>query len=229
MIERMPRGRPGRRAASVLVAAAIVAGASACTAPPPAESSVELVTPAPPETGTADPPGGAAAESGEVTSEQPTREDVAFVEAMAAHHEQAVELASLAPGRVGDSELEALAARIAVTQAAEAAAMREWLDRRRSRELGRGDGAGGHAHSEAMAGEIGRPTLDRAAELEGAAFDALFLDAMIAHHRGAVTMAEARLAAAGEPAVARWARSIAETQSLEIARLAAIEERLGAG
>lgn len=222
MSARSPRRRAVDRAVAVVLAAAVAAGVSACTSPPPrTDPEVAFLTPEPPAT---TPDDGGTGFDGPATDAGPTDADVSFVAAMAAHHAQAVELASLAPERVHDAELGELAARIVVTQAAEAAAMREWLDRRRSQD----SGDERHDHSGAMAGEIGRPTLDRAAELDGADFDALFLDAMIAHHRGAVTMAESRLSTSGEPAVARWARSIAAAQSLEIERLLDIRDRLGA-
>ena len=91
------------------------------------------------------------------------------------------------------------------------------------------DDARPHEHAESMAGEISRSTIDRAAELEGGAFDRLFVSAMIPHHRGALQMSEARLAESGDPAVARWARAIATSQALEIDRLLEIEARLPAG
>ncbi len=157
------------------------------------------------------------------TDGEATAADVTFVAAMVVHHEQAVELAELAPGRAADPEVAELANRIAVVQAAEAESMRRWLERRSSR-----DAAAEHEHAEGMPGEISRSTIDRAAELNGAAFDRLFVSAMIPHHRGALEMAEARLAERGDPAVARWARAIATAQALEIDRFLEIEARLPA-
>ena len=78
------------------------------------------------------------------------------------------------------------------------------------------------------ASEISRSTLDRAAELRGTAFDRLFIEAMVPHHRGAIEMAEERLAVPGDSAVSRWARAIATAQALEIDRLLEIEARLPA-
>ena len=98
--------------------------------------------------------------------------------------------------------------------------MRNWLDRRRS------PAGEPHDHGELMSGDISSATLDRAAGLHGAAFDRLFVQAMVPHHRGAVQMAEERLAESGDPAVARWARTIANAQALEIDRLVEIEARL---
>lgn len=196
------------------------AALSACTAASEEPSNgTAFVTPAPPDgssaTGAATP----------LPEPEATAADVAFIETMIVHHEQAVELTALAADRAADTELAELAARMRVTQAAEAEAMRAWLDRRRTRD---GESTE-HDHDAAMPGEISRSTLDRAAQLDGAAFDELFLAAMVPHHRGAVAMSEARLAESGDPAVARWARAIATAQSIEIDRMLEIEARLAAG
>lgn len=212
---------PRPRAVLVTALCIVVAGLSACTAAPAVPSEgTRFVTPAPPDGSSATPGDGSP-----MPEQEATAADVAFIEAMIVHHEQAVELAGLAAGRAGDAELAELAARMRVTQAAEATAMRGWLDRRRTRDQESSE----HDHAAAMRGEISRSTLDRAAQLEGAAFDELFLAAMVPHHRGAVEMSEARLAQPGDPAVARWARAIATAQSIEIDRMLEIEARLAAG
>ena len=205
----------------------VAVGASGCTASGSDDGTrTAFVTPAPPG-GTTPAEAGSSGDEGDeggAADGETTEADVAFVAAMVVHHEQAVELAELAPGRAADPELTELAARIAVTQAAEAESMRGWLERRSSRDAASGD----HDHAEGMAGEISRSTIDRAAGLSGAAFDRLFVAAMIPHHQGALEMAEARMAESGDPAVARWARAIATAQALEIDRLAEIEARLPA-
>ena len=213
----MPRRRAG--VGAVLAAVLVATAVAGCTAAVDESPATVFVTPTP--------PGGGSETEGTATApadSETTTADLAFIEAMVAHHEQAVELAGLAADHAADAELIDLASRIGAAQAAEADAMRSWLDRRRTRELPTDD----HGH-EAMRGEISRSTLDRAAELDGAAFDELFIGAMLPHHRGAVEMAEARLAEAGDPAVARWARAIATSQSLEIDRLLEIEARLAEG
>ena len=198
---------------------------SGCTGPSPDDSGTAFVTPAPPGGTRAGRVRALGARTTHAGDGEATAADVAFIAAMVEHHEQAVELAELAPGRVADPELAELAGLIAVTQAAEAESMRGWLERRSSRD----DAAAGHDHAESMAGEISRSTIDRAAGLDGAAFDRLFVSAMIPHHRGALEMSEERLAASGDPAVARWARAIATSQALEIDRMLEIEARLPSG
>ncbi|MFD4420296.1 DUF305 domain-containing protein [Agromyces sp. NPDC058484] len=229
MSERMPRG-----AAIVWVALISLLAApalSSCTASGSGQATTAFVTPAPPFVTPAPPGSSEAGARDAVASDDPashsaaesgaTAADLAFMSAMVAHHEQAVELAELAPGRVEDPELAEFAGRILVVQAAEADTVSAWLDTRRSR--GRANAE--HEH-EAMSGEISRSTFDRATTLDGAAFDDLFIAAMVPHHRGAVEMAEARLGERGEPAVTRWAREIATSQALEIDRLLEIEARL---
>jgi uncharacterized protein (DUF305 family) len=224
MTERMPRPRVALGAATAAALAALVATTLAgCTTPGGgSDPTTAFVTPTPPAGSASD---DAKSDSDTAAPEtEVTAADLAFVEAMVAHHEQAVELADLAPNRAADPELADLASRMRAVQAAEVESMRSWLERRRTRDLSGDD----HDHAEAMRGEISRSTLDRAAALDGAAFDALFIDAMVSHHLGAIEMAEARLAEAGDPAVARWARAIATSQSLEIDRLREIEARLAA-
>lgn len=216
---RRPRaGSPPAHACAALAVSATLALAACTAGSDEPTAGTAFVTPAPPS-GSAFPD-----DRGGVTSaEEATAADVAFLAAMVVHHEQAVELADLAASRADDEELADLASRMGVTQAAEADAMRSWLAKRPA-----DDAATDHGHDAVMRGEISRSTLDRAAELDGPAFDELFLAAMVPHHRGAVDMAEARLAEAGDPAVARWARAIATAQSLEIERMLEIETRLAA-
>ena len=223
---RVPRGVGPRRfalatAPALAVALALAGGVAGCTAGTDAPATTpSFVTPSPPPGSESD---GTA--TGPPVDQEATTADLAFVAAMIVHHEQAVELAELAPGRVDDAELAEMAERIALVQADEAEQMRTWLERRSTRD----DAGKGHGHADDMAGAISRSTLDRAAELQGTAFDRLFIDAMVPHHRGAIDMAEERLAAPGDSAVTRWARAIATAQALEIDRLLEIEARLPAG
>jgi uncharacterized protein (DUF305 family) len=157
-----------------------------------------------------------------IVSEQVTEADAEWMAGMAEHHDQAVALAALADGRADDPEVLASAERIATSQSAEADALRAWLERR-----GLGDHDASHG-GDGMPGEISATTFAQAESATGAAFDRIFLDAMIRHHEGAVQMSEERLAAAGDPAVTRWARTIATGQSIEIERLRALATRLPA-
>lgn len=223
MTTRMPQ-RQGSITRFTLVVVLSTCAVSSCTTGDADPATDSFVTPAPP--GGSGPRSGEPAVSDRPPSDGPdesgtTAADMAFMSAMVMHHEQAVELAELAPGRIQDRELSEFADRILAVQAAEADAMRVWVDKRRSR-----DGANVEHDHGVMEGEISRSTLERAASLQGPPFDELFIAAMVPHHRGAIEMAEARMAERGDPAVTRWARSIATSQALEIDRLLEIEARL---
>lgn len=223
------RMRPHRGSITrvALIAVLGACAVSSCTTGDADRATNSFVTPAPPDGGEAGSRTPAASDgraSNAPDESGVTAADLAFMSAMVMHHEQAVELAELAPGRVQDRELAEFADRILAVQAAEADAMRAWVDKRRTR-----DGASAEHDRGVMAGEISPATFERAASLQGLEFDRLFIAAMVAHHRGAIEMAEARMAERGDPAVTRWARSIATSQALEIDRLLEIEARLAAG
>jgi uncharacterized protein (DUF305 family) len=218
-------GRGGARRTAGACLMVLALWGTGCAAAPGAGGDAgrasAFVTPEPPEGAE-----GPDTPSAEASGQEATSADLGFVAAMVVHHEQAVALAGLAAGRAADPELAELARRIVLVQAAEADAMRTWLERRSPPA---GVAGQPHDHGELMSGDISRATLDRAAELDGGAFDRLFVQAMVSHHRGAVQMAEQRLTEAGDPAVTRWARTIANAQALEIDRLLEMEARLQAG
>ncbi len=99
--------------------------------------------------------------------------------------------------------------------------MAQWLDQR-------GIGLGEHDHDAAtMPGGISATVMDRATAAEGTEFDALFVPTMVAHHEGALEMAQQRLDAGGSSSITRLAQSIIAGQTLEIERLEEIGARLG--
>jgi uncharacterized protein (DUF305 family) len=145
---------------------------------------------------------------------------------MIPHHEQAVQMAQLAPGRALDPTVIGLADRIADVQGPEIDVYRRWLS---DRGLDPGGGAehGGHgddggadevaAHASGMAGP---EELDRLEDSTGAAFDRLWLELMIRHHEGAIAMAEARERAGGRDVRAgELAADVVVTQLDEIGRM----------
>jgi len=108
--------------------------------------------------------------------------DVMFAQMMIPHHQQAVDMGTLAERLAFSPEVKALAAQIKAEQAPEISQMQGWLtDAGASLDMGHEMGMGGMLSESAMA------LLENA---KGAAFDKLFLKGMIAHHQGAITMAK---------------------------------------
>lgn len=147
--------------------------------------------------------------------------DVTFAQMMIPHHQQAVEMAELAPDRAESEEVKALAERIKEAQAPEIEMMTSWLEewgQPLEGQMGGMDmGEGGHM--DGMEGMEGMLSEDQMASLEaasGAEFDELFLTSMREHHVGAVKMAEEELQAGQSSEAKELAQTIIDTQQAEI-------------
>jgi uncharacterized protein (DUF305 family) len=143
--------------------------------------------------------------------------DVEFVTGMIAHHGQAIVMAEMTPTRARSDAVRTLSARIVNAQQDEIALMERWL-RDRAQPV---PGAGVHDHGP-MPGMLTPDELDELSRSNGEAYDRLFLSYMIRHHRGAVAMVDALLAAdraVQAPATFDLASDIHVDQSTEIARM----------
>ena len=145
--------------------------------------------------------------------------DVAFAQQMIDHHRGAVDMAETATKRARSPQVRALGEQIKAAQAPEIAIMTGWLETwGEDVPADSGDSAhGGHGAS-----APGMLTAEQMAQLEraqGAAFDRLFLDRMIEHHRGAVEMAREEQAEGAYPAAVALARTIEADQTAEIERM----------
>ena len=142
--------------------------------------------------------------------------DVRFVQDMIVHHRQAVDMSLLAPSRTGSDAIRRLAARINDTQELEIGMMTRWL-----REQGQrvpGHHGGGRDHS-GMPGMATPEQLDRLRAASGTEFDRLFVELMIAHHQGAITMATRVLSAGSHTTIQQLATDISVEQAAEIRRM----------
>ncbi|TDB92658.1 DUF305 domain-containing protein [Actinomadura sp. 7K534] len=149
---------------------------------------------------------------------EPTAAEVEFVQMMIPHHAQALEMSALAPDRAASEKVRSLASRIETAQKVEIAAMRSWLKQHPNAVLkahGRNHG-GQHAD---MPGMATPDQLKRLREAEGEAFDKLYLDLMIIHHQGALTMVKDVLYKGTDVTVQQLARDVESTQLAEIGRM----------
>jgi uncharacterized protein (DUF305 family) len=175
--------------------------------------------------------------------------DVGFMQHMIVHHAQAVEMVALLREQGSDETIKRLGERIALSQEAEMAIMRDWLTvRGRPVEMaGMGAHAGmdhsahgapaadghdahaGHATAPApaddtpvMPGMLSPRRMRELASAHGPAFDKLFLEGMIQHHQGALDMVDALMAtpdAAEDPTLSDFTSSVVADQSAEILRM----------
>jgi uncharacterized protein (DUF305 family) len=119
--------------------------------------------------------------------------------------------------------LEVLAERIEQTQLNEIERMTRWLrDRGEAapdEDAYRGNAGGGHAGH--MPGMLTAEEMARLVAADGVAFDRLFLEYMIRHHEGALTMVAELQAAGGglEAEIFRFAADVDADQRAEITRM----------
>lgn len=107
--------------------------------------------------------------------------DIMFAQMMIPHHQQAVDMGTLAETRASSPEVKALAAKIKAEQAPEIAQMKGWLKTANaSMDMG---------HDMGMGGMLTPAQLSALTKSSGAEFDRLFLKGMIGHHQGAIQMA----------------------------------------
>ncbi|MFC5138139.1 DUF305 domain-containing protein [Actinomycetospora rhizophila] len=138
----------------------------------------------------------------------PAAVDAAFLSSMIPHHEQALELTAMVGGRGASPGLAAVALRIDREQVEEIGQM-QGLARARSLPVGAHDGMHG-----AMPGMADPATLATLPTLHGPAFERRWLETMIRHHEGAVTMA--RGYAGTDETLRRFAQTTVASQSVEI-------------
>jgi len=130
-----------------------------------------------------------------------------FAQMMIQHHEQAIEMGKLAASHAASPEVKALAADIVAEQAPEITQMKSWLT-----EAGAPLEA---VHSMAMDGMLSNAQMAALAAATGEAFDKLFLNGMIAHHKGAITMAKLVVNSSNAEA-AELAQTMIDSQTKQI-------------
>jgi uncharacterized protein (DUF305 family) len=153
----------------------------------------------------------------------PTAAEVRFMQGMIGHHAQALEMTALVGSRSSHDDVKLIAQRIALSQADEIKMMQEWLARR-------GEQApDAHAHHAMMPGMLTAEEMGRLETSTGVEFDRLFVQLMIKHHGGALTMVDELLApsnAGQDPELFAFASDVDVDQRGEIARLAAMLKEL---
>lgn len=162
--------------------------------------------------------------------------DVMFAQMMIPHHEQAVEMADLAPTRANDPELKDLAAKIKAAQDPEITTMKGWLtawgkptEAPSNHSMPGMSSAPGHNMPGMNSDMPGMMSEQEMADLEaakGTAFDKKFAQMMIAHHNGAIEMAKTEQANGSNPEAKALAAKIASDQAAEVQTLQKILDRL---
>jgi uncharacterized protein (DUF305 family) len=151
--------------------------------------------------------------------------DVQFAQMMIVHHQQAVEMATLADTRAADPELKQLATRIKTAQAPEITIMTGWLTTW-GKPIGSPDDGHNMPGMGSMPGEMSDQDMSTLEAAKGAEFDRMFTQMMVDHHNGAIQMAKEQQKNGANSDAKALAATIEKTQSGEVAKLRGILERL---
>jgi uncharacterized protein (DUF305 family) len=151
--------------------------------------------------------------------------DVSFTQLMIPHHQQAVQMADLAVTNASSPEVRNLAEQIKAAQGPEITSMEAWLtgwgvsDHMEGMDPSaptNGDMGGMDMGGMTGSGMMTQQDLDKLANATGPDFDRMWLQMMIAHHQGAVTMAQQVLDTTSNPDVQQLARAVIAGQATEI-------------
>ena len=149
--------------------------------------------------------------------------DVRFMRGMIHHHGQALDMTDLLSSHTESGEMRLLGQRIDISQTGEMGMMARWLE-------SRGEGVPKVREEEAsplkddqlMPGMLTERQMAELASARGEAFDRLFLELMIVHHEGALTMISELFLVSGagqEPGIFQFASDVDADQTAEIGRM----------
>ena len=204
----------------IAVALVSVAVSSCRSAAPVEPQSAPLVQPGAP--GQASHPI-APAKAADQSKVQFTAADVKFMQGMIGHHQQAVDMTALLYTRTSSNDMKMLAKRIDISQQDEIKMMRRWLEVR-GQEIPSEHAM--HMHGATlMPGMLTEEEMARLAQAKGPDFDILFLEGMIKHHGGALTMVHELFATPGagqDSEMFGFASDVEADQQAEIDRMSAM-------
>jgi len=158
--------------------------------------------------------------------------DVAFMQGMIMHHQQAVEMTALIASHTENKDLRLLGAKISSSQSDEIKFMQRWLAARGEpismTMAGMSDMDASGKPVALMPGMLTPDQMEALRNAKGAQFDHLFLTGMIQHHNGAIIMVKDlfNTAGAGQDAdIFNFATDADNTQTAEIKIMQAMLEK----
>lgn len=177
----------------------------------------------------------------QTTTPTDTSADAGFARDMGDHHQQAVDMAFIIRERSNDEAVRSLAFDIINTQATQRGMMMGWLEQWRlpqttsrpalawmNNKMDHSSMQTSGEHSGLMPGMASPEEIDKLKSLSGKEAEILFMQMMIRHHTGGITMAKGLLESSNRPEVRTLAQSIVNGQQAEIELLTRMLKDRGA-
>jgi uncharacterized protein (DUF305 family) len=158
----------------------------------------------------------------------PDRADTQFMQDMIVHHAQAIVMVDLVVDRLTDPKVKGLAERMRDEQRPEIDGMARWLkDKGQSVPVQATNvQAPGSGHHSSMPGMATPAQLEELKQATGVQADRLFLQRMITHHEGALTMAATQQRDGKDEYVGDLSTEVYATQSVQIGAMKEMLARL---
>lgn len=168
----------------------------------------------------------APASPGEPISAEHNDADVMFAQMMIPHHQQAVQMSDIMLAKDNlKPQIQQLAEKIKAAQGPEIERMNAMLDTWGEESAGPMD-HGSMGPGSGMDGMLSQQDLDRLTAAQGDEAARLFLTGMIAHHKGAVAMAQEEVANGRNPQALALARQVINDQQTEITEMEQMLQQL---
>jgi CubicO group peptidase (beta-lactamase class C family) len=154
-----------------------------------------------------------------------TEADVRFMQGMIPHHAQALRMTALARARGESDVVRGMALRMDISQVDEIGLMQRWLSERGAPA----PEVGPAVTLPMMPGMLTAEQMARLSSATGEDFDRLFLELMIQHHGGALTMVERLFSSPGggqETEIFQFASEVEADQTIEIERMQSVLQEM---
>jgi uncharacterized protein (DUF305 family) len=147
-------------------------------------------------------------------------QDVSFAKDMIPHHAQAVEMSKLAPTRAQNARVKTLAQQIEAAQQPEINTMNGFLTKWGEPTVDPSASMGEHAgHGATMPGMMSADDMKKLEAASGSAFDRMFMEMMIEHHKGAIEMSKKETEKGKDTEAKNLATTITTAQQAEITEM----------
>jgi uncharacterized protein (DUF305 family) len=156
----------------------------------------------------------------EDASNDHNKQDVSFAQNMIPHHGQAVEMSKMATTRAQNERVKSLAKQIEAAQQPEIDTMNGWLTKWGEATVNPSASSEEHAgHGASMPGMMSADDMSGMEAASGTAFDRMFLEMMIEHHKGAIEMAKTESEKGKASEAKTLATAISTSQQAEITEM----------
>jgi uncharacterized protein (DUF305 family) len=146
--------------------------------------------------------------------------DVQFAQEMIAHHQQALDMAKMVPGKSANPKVTDLAKRIEGAQDPEIKTMTEWLSKWGAAPASSMPGMDhGSMGSGSGTGMMTAEEMAKLGQATGAGFDRMWMEMMIKHHQGAIEMSKTHIEKGSNAESKKLAQDIITAQQAEITEM----------